>query len=365
MENLIALIAKNDILFVFGIIFFFSSIEGILGYLSHSKRSKDDVLVEIVNIAVLSGFTKPLCTLFTYFLLNQLIPDAKGAWAGFAFWLSLMVFLLVDDVSQYWFHRLAHEHKWLWKWHRPHHAATEMGFLVSYREAIWYFMLIPNVYWLGIFIFLGGGVAAGFGVVLKQLIIISSHSLAAWDKPFYRNKYLLPIIKVIERIFITPAFHHGHHAVSKVDGIGNPNGNFGNMFSIWDQLFGTAHFAHAFPTDYGIPNDPKDTWTEHLFYPLVTSDNLKSELSKDFTFEKTTQLEPATLVLEAGNYLYCTCGYSKTQPFCDGSHHGTKFQPELFTIKKEMAYKLCQCKGCKKAPFCDDSHLKLKLRDES
>jgi CDGSH-type Zn-finger protein len=231
--------------------------------------------------------------------------------------------------------------------------------LVSYRESIYFFMLMPNIWWLGVFTYLGGGMPVAVGIVLKQVIVISSHSLVTWDSFFYKRPTLMPILKVLERIFITPAFHHAHHAVSKIDDIGNPNGNYGNMLSIWDQLFGSAKFTHAFPTEYGIPNDPNDNWQSHVFYPLVTSDKVGSEISKDFKFEKTTVPEPAILTLKEGSYLYCTCGFSKTQPFCDGSHHGTKFQPEKFTIKKEREYRICQCKGCAKAPFCDDSHLKM------
>jgi sterol desaturase/sphingolipid hydroxylase (fatty acid hydroxylase superfamily)/CDGSH-type Zn-finger protein len=363
MEKLISFIATHDALFVFGILLFFGLIEAIFGYLSATKRSKSDVIIETVNAFTLFLLTKPLISALGYQLMKFILPNQGNAWKNVPFWGGLLLFLLVDDFLQYWYHRSAHEYKWLWKWHRPHHTATEMGLLVSYRQAVYYYVLMPNIWWLGVFAYFGGGIPVAIGLILKQIIIISSHSLAAWDAVFYRNKALMPIIKIIERIFITPAFHHGHHAVSKIDAIGNPNGNYGNMFSIWDQLFRTATFAHAYPTEYGIPNDPQDSWAAHVFYPLVKSEQTGSELSDDYKFEKTTVLEPATLVLKEGSYLYCACGYSKTQPFCDGSHHGTKFQPVKFDIKKEREYKLCQCKWCEKAPFCDNSHLKQKKDD--
>ncbi len=355
---MIEIIAKNDIKFVFGILVLFGIVEFLFGYLENSKRSKSDVLVETISFGFLGLISKPLFSFLTFWLLTKCAPQLQNTLNFLPFWAFLILFLLVDDFAQYWYHRFAHEYKWLWKMHRPHHTATEMGLLVSYRQAIYYYFFIPNLYWYGLVIFLGGGVAAGVGVVLKQIIIISSHSLMPWDNFFYKRPRLMPILKVLERVIITPAFHHGHHGVSIIDGIGNPNGNFGNMFSIWDQLFGTAKFTHAFPTEYGIPNDPQDNWAAHTFYPLVTSDKPNSELHKDFKFEKTTILAPAELRLSEGDYLYCACGYSKNQPFCDGSHHGTKHQPIKFTIKKEMDYKLCNCKLCTKGPFCDNSHLK-------
>lgn len=358
MDQIITFIGMHSSAFVLGILVFFGLIEAFFGYLSQSKRTIDDVLVESVNTFFLVIVTKPTVVFLALQLMHLVVPHFYQAWIGLPFGLALLLFLLVDDFLQYWYHRSSHEYKWLWKHHRPHHAATEMGLMVSYRETIYFYMMMPNVWWLGIFAFLGNPLVMGLGIVLKQVIIISSHSLATWDSFFYKRPKLMPILKVIERIFITPAFHHGHHAVTKIDDIGNPNGNFGNMFSVWDQLFGTATFSHAFPTEYGLPNDPKDSWAAHTFYPLIKSDKEGSELSKDFKFEKTTVLEPAILELKAGDYLYCTCGYSKNQPFCDGSHHGTKFQPTKFTVKRDRQLKLCQCKLCKKSPYCDDSHLK-------
>lgn len=360
MQEILSFIAEHHIKFVILILVVFGSLEAIFGYLANSKRSKDDVFVELTNTLFLMGITKPAIVFLTIMGLQSFMPNLEGFFRPLPFLFNLLLFLLIDDFLQYWYHRLSHEHKWLWKWHRAHHTATEMGLLVSYRQAIYFYVLMPNIWWLGVYTFLGSGVAVGVGIVLKQIIIISSHSLVTWDSFFHKNKAFLPILKILERIFITPAFHHAHHAVSKIDGVGNPNGNYGNMFSIWDQLFGTATFPHAFPSEYGIPNDPQDGWLSQSFYPLAKSDKQDSELSANYTFEKTTVNEPAILTLPEGNYLYCTCGFSKNQPFCDGSHHGTKFQPELFTIKKEREYKLCQCKMCAKGPFCDDSHKKLK-----
>ena len=37
---------------------------------------------------------------------------------------------------------------------------------------------------------------------------------------------------------------------------------------------------------------------------------------------------PAVLKLEPGEYWWCSCGRSAEQPFCDGSHKGTRFSPE-------------------------------------
>ena len=357
MSSFIQFLTDHAVLLVFGIILFFSATEVIGGYYSKSKRSKDDLLIESINTFVLLLITKPVILFVAMWLMSVLFPTGRNILVGYPFILQFALFVLVEDFMQYWYHRSAHEYKWLWKLHRAHHAAEEMGLLVSYRQSVWYYFLMPNIYWLGIYTYLGGGVSVALGLVLKQIIVISSHSLVTWDSFFHKRPGLMPVMRVLERIFITPSFHHAHHAPSKIDGIGNPDGNFGNMFSIWDQIFGTGIFTHQFPKAYGLEVNWKEGWAANTFWPIVKSANPQSELSRDYVLEDTTKGEPAALVLKAGDYLYCQCGFSKTQPFCDGSHHGTKYQPLKFSVQKERTYKLCQCKLCEKGPFCDNSHI--------
>jgi len=69
---------------------------------------------------------------------------------------------------------------------------------------------------------------------------------------------------------------------------------------------------------------------------------------------------PYVVELEAGkSYWWCSCGRSETQPFCDGSHAGTKFQPVEVTVDETKKVGLCGCKHTKNSPKCDRSHSKL------
>ncbi len=64
--------------------------------------------------------------------------------------------------------------------------------------------------------------------------------------------------------------------------------------------------------------------------------------------------------LKAGKrYLWCSCGRSATQPFCDGSHVGTSFQPVAFKAERDEDVIFCGCKHTGTPPFCDGAHSNL------
>jgi sterol desaturase/sphingolipid hydroxylase (fatty acid hydroxylase superfamily) len=269
-----------DVYVVFAILILFGIIETYGGlYGKKSKRSKNDWYVELFSTFHLFVLIKPIIFFSMTYLLINLLPQYQNSFSDATFWISSIVVIFGDDFLQYWYHRKAHKWSWLWKLHRPHHSSREMGVLVSYRNAIMYYVLMPNIWWLAMVTYFGLYQEMILAIILKQIIVTGAHSEARWDSFLYKYKSLHPIAWVIERVISTPATHFAHHGKTADDGISNPDGNFSNMFFLWDVIFGTARITRKYPTVYGIPDDPDDDWKSHLYYPFIKSNKADSEIA--------------------------------------------------------------------------------------
>lgn len=74
---------------------------------------------------------------------------------------------------------------------------------------------------------------------------------------------------------------------------------------------------------------------------------------------KIAQKTPIIADCKCGTYFWCSCGLSKSQPYCDGSHKGTSFTPMQQVISEDKKLAWCGCKQSKNPPFCDGSHKNL------
>jgi len=265
---------KTSTILILAIYFGFALIElWRTGLFSKAEQTRGDGIVEAVSTIVLLFFTQPFILFSSVWIAGQIMPEQAGALAGIPILAALALFIVFDDMMQYWWHRAAHTFPLLYKLHRPHHDGRYMSIRLVYRNNIFYYLTMPGIWFSGVLIYLGlGYVYAGY-IVVKLAVIIGAHSDVEWDRPLYKIAWLSPVMWVVERTISTPSTHHAHHGRHKDDGVTNYKGNFGNLLFFWDILFGTAKITRRYPKLFGVENLPETSTGEMLLWPLISTGN--------------------------------------------------------------------------------------------
>lgn len=260
---------RPEIYVIMGIFVFFGLLELFRSNLfSKPEQTFDDAMVEIIGSTVLLVFTQPVMIITVQFLMNAAVPQWAGALAGIPIIVAVGLFLIFDDMTQYWWHRLSHSIPFLYNLHRAHHNAKYMSIRLVYRNNLFYYAMMPGIWFSAILIYLGlGWVYAGY-IIVKMTVIIGAHSDVTWDAPLYKIKALSPIMWLVERTISTPATHHAHHGRHMEDGATHYKGNYGNLLFFWDILFGTAKITRRYPDSYGVENLAPATLGQQLAWPL-------------------------------------------------------------------------------------------------
>lgn len=271
-HEVISKLIPTTVLLVLGIV------EAFGGLYLEDKRTKNDYSIELISLVTLPVLVQPGIFLLVFWIGGQWFGQYDNSMVGLAIGWQVLAFLILDDMMQYWWHRLSHVSPTMWKLHRPHHVVEEMGVLVTYRNAIMYYALMPGIWFSAVLIYLGMGYVYLFYLPIKLTVILLAHSETKWDRFLYRYKFLHPLAWIIERTISTPSTHFAHHGLTAEDGVSHPNGNFGNLLFIWDILFGTAKITRKYPTKFGAWNRINEPWYVQLMFPFIRSKDERSEL---------------------------------------------------------------------------------------
>ena len=247
--------------------------------LYEGKWKKNERILDIVCFIGPKVVIRPAVVYFSLRLLPLILPGLKNVFSWVPFFWAFLIIAVADDLTQYWYHRLHHQVPFLWRFHRTHHSAPYMGMAMASRQNVIYTIFFSQIYLTAALTYLGLGYAALFVGGIKSLITLSAHSSLPWDKPFYKYKALHPIAWVLERLISTPATHQAHHADTDGDGVGHYKGNFGNMFFLWDIIFGTGVITRRYPQTFGIKHYKEEEWYAQFLWPIFKSKVKGSELS--------------------------------------------------------------------------------------
>lgn len=162
---------------------------------------------------------------------------------GWPFWARALVFFVVRDFVQWHVHRLMHRVPWFWEFHKVHHSVHEMGFAASLRLHPLERVVYTAFESLGFALF--GFQTGDYATVLVFTLLMGhlNHANVGWS--YGPLRYL----------FSSPQMHSWHHARNLP--ASHPIGvNFGITLSLWDWLFGTAHWPHSARDEpLGFPGD--------------------------------------------------------------------------------------------------------------
>jgi sterol desaturase/sphingolipid hydroxylase (fatty acid hydroxylase superfamily) len=230
-----------------------------------------DAVVEVIGSVVLLVVTQPMILLIAYLVMSQVFPSLQDGLIGLPIVAQVLLLLVFDDMAQYWWHRTTHKTPWLYNLHRAHHDAEYMSIRIVYRNNIFYYMMMPSLWFSGILIYLGLGKVYAAYIVVKLAVIFGAHSDIRWDKPLYKIKWLSPVMWLVERTISTPSTHSAHHGKHQDDGVTNYKGNYGNLLFFWDVLFGSAKITRRYPEQIGVENLEPMSAGVQLLWPLIRS----------------------------------------------------------------------------------------------
>jgi sterol desaturase/sphingolipid hydroxylase (fatty acid hydroxylase superfamily) len=191
-------------------------------------------------------------------------------WLSLPFWAYiLMGVLLMDFIGAYLAHYVEHKVKPLWMIHLVHHTDHNVDTTTANRHHPLESIIRFTFTLLAVFVL---GAPIGIVMLYQSLSLISTQ--------FTHANIKLPkkLDVAISWVLVSPDMHkvHHHYVLPYTDS------NYGNIFSIWDRLFGTFMKFDREAIVYGVDTFPDE----------IENSNLKSLLKQPFhTYRKPTTVK--------------------------------------------------------------------------
>ena len=249
-------------------------------YLHPSTRTDIKLAVFNTVFAATGLFSLLVVTPYVTFSVLQFLALSTDATTAQTTWargvIAAILLFLTQDFCRYWNHYLHHETRVLWPFHAVHHSAevmTPITFLrahplYSVLQALLISALVGIVQALILFLLIGqidlwviyAGTLAFNAYVFFGAHLRHSHIWVSYG-PF------------LEHILISPAQHQIHHSSDPK----HHDKNYGEVFAIWDWMFGTLYVPDGpEELDYGLADaqgnkipQKHPTFKDALIFPFV------------------------------------------------------------------------------------------------
>lgn len=197
---------------------------------------------------------------------------ATANWAGangfgllnlfdFPAWARVALTVLLMDLWTYWWHRLNHRLRFLWRFHRVHHSDPSMDVTTASRfhpgEIVFSSLLrIPII--------------ALIGLRLEEMVVYEALMFAVVQ--FHHANVGLPDRwdRRFRALIVTPFLHKVHHSRWQPE----TDSNYASLFSWWDRVFRSFRLSQdphlitmgldefAEPRDQSLPGMLATPWRE-------------------------------------------------------------------------------------------------------
>jgi len=159
-------------------------------------------------------------------------------------WLKVILGLLIlDFVAAYFAHWIGHKVKFFWKFHVVHHTDTNVDVTTGLRHHPGETIVRLSFTLLGVAI---AGAPIGIVMLYQTLSVFFAHLTHANINT--KSK----IDDWLSYVFVTPNMHKVHHHYMQP----YTDTNYGNIFSLWDRLFGTFASIDNDKLIYGVDTHP-------------------------------------------------------------------------------------------------------------
>ncbi len=168
-------------------------------------------------------------------------------------WTELLLAVMALDLVAQWFaHYMLHKVSWMWRFHMVHHSDTHVDATTGTRHHPGDY-LVREIFSLAtILIF---GIPIAFYFFYRIITVVFTY--------FTHANITLPnwLDKPMSLLFVTPNMHKFHHHFERPW----TDTNFGNIFSIWDRIFGTMVYDDPRKVQYGL-DVLEDNLAEDVMY---------------------------------------------------------------------------------------------------
>ena len=205
---------------------------------------------------VIVNFTLAGLLIFTSFWVKENNFGIINWLPEMPLWLyALLGVLFLDFFGAYLAHYVEHKVKPLWMVHLVHHSDHNVDTTTANRhhpiESIIRFAFTLA----GVFI---------VGTPIAIVFLYQSMSLVATQFTHANIKMSKRVDKLISYVFISPDMHKIHHHYK----LPYTDSNYGNIFSIWDRLFGTYMYMNREDIVYGVDTFPNEEENGSLIHLL-------------------------------------------------------------------------------------------------